>query len=55
MDSQQEKIRQEILSKLSKTETLNSEDLSKEFNVDHQIIVGIIKSLEIKEIISISK
>ena len=55
MDSQQEKIRQEILTKLSNTETLNSEDLAKEFKVDHQIIVGIIKSLEIKEIIAISK
>ena len=51
----QDKIKEEILSEITKKGEISTLDLSSQYKIDHQQIVGIVKALEIKEVVSLEK
>ena len=51
MDSNQEAQKTKVLEILKKKGEINSVDLAKEMNLDHQQAVGLIKALETKEVV----
>lgn len=54
-DTTQDKLKDTILSTLSTIDSISTEALSKQLNVNHQELVGACKSLEQKEIITLEK
>ena len=55
MDSNQEAQKTKVLEILKKKGEINSVDLAKEMNLDHQQAVGLIKALETKEVVESEK
>ena len=55
MSAKQEAEKEEIIKILKQKGEINSEDLAKEMNKDHQQIVGLIKALESKEVVECEK
>ena len=55
MDSNQEAQKAKVLEILKKKREINSVDLAKEMNLDHQQAVGLIKALETKEVVESEK
>ena len=51
----QDKLKDEIIAEIKEKNEVTTLDLSKKHKMDHQSIVGIIKGLEIKEIVESEK
>ena len=55
MESNQEAQKEKILDLIKKKEQIDSQELAKELKLEHQQVIGLIKALEIKEIVESEK